>query len=64
MLKAIRDLLATRRQRGMVCTSVTCLEDCLDALKPKDILTSTDPLTVECLLKKIEALEAEFKEHH
>ena len=61
-----KDLSATRRQRGMIRTSVTCmcLELCLYALEAKDTLTSSDLLTVKGLLKKVDALDVEFKEHH
>ena len=44
--------------------SVTCLEVRLVTLQAKDTLTSSDLLTIEHLLKKVEALNAEFKEHH
>ena len=63
MLKA-KDLLATRRQRGMVRMSVRRLEERLNTLEAKDMLTSSDHLTLERLSKKIEALDAEFKKHH
>ena len=57
-----KDLSATRRQKDMFRTSVMRLEDCFAALEAKDTLTGSD-LSVECSLK-IEALDAEFKEHH
>ena len=59
-----KDLLTTKQRRGVVRTSVTLLEYGLVALEAKDTLTSSDLLFPECLLKKIEALDAEFKEHH
>ena len=48
----------------MVYVSVTCLERHLNTLEAKDTQTSSDLLAVERLLKKIEALDVEFKEHH
>ena len=36
----------------------------LTILEAKDSLTSGDLLTVHCLLKKVEALDIEFKENH
>ena len=44
--------------------SVTRLEDHLAALEAKDTPTSSDCLTLGHLSRKIEALDAEFKEHH
>ena len=46
----------------MVRTSVTLLQNQLITLEAKNSLTSSD-LSVECLLKKIEALDAELNEH-
>ena len=48
----------------MVRALVTCLEDGLNTLEAKDTLISSDLRTVERLFKKIEALNAEFKELH
>ena len=56
-----QNLPATRWQRGLVRTSVTCLERCLNKLEAKDNLSSTDLLAVEWLFKKVEALDIEFK---
>ena len=64
MSKAVNELPGTRCQRGMICTSVMHLKDRVTILKAMETLTSCDCSTVECLLKKVEALDAEFKQHH
>ena len=48
----------------MLLASITSLEGHLNILEIKDTLTSSDLLAVECLLKKIEALHIELKDHH
>ena len=48
----------------MVRTSVTHLKEHLATLEAKETLTSNDLLSVESLLKKIEALGAAVQEHH
>ena len=48
----------------MVRTSFMRLEVCLTALEAKDTLTNSDLLTTECLSKKVETLDVEFKEQH
>ena len=36
----------------------------LNTLEAKYTLTSSDLLAIECLLKKVEALDVDFKQHH
>ena len=47
----------------MVRTSVTHREGCLNTLEAKDPLTSSDLLAIEGLLKNVQALDVECKEH-
>lgn len=44
--------------------SVMCLEDLVVILEAKETLTNSDRLLVERCLKKVETLDAKFKEHH
>ena len=57
-----KNLSATRQWRSVVHASVLCLEVCLNALEAKDTLTSNDLLTVERLIKQVEALDVELKD--
>ena len=63
-MSKVKNLSATRQQRGVVHMSVTRLEDRFNILEANDMLTSSDRVTLERLSKKIEALDAEFKDHH
>ena len=58
-----RDFLATRRCRDVVRPSVMVLELSIAILEAKETLTSGDCLLIERLLKKVETLDAEFKQH-
>ena len=56
--------LATRQRIGVVHLSVTHRKDHVAILEAKETLTNSDHLTVEHILKKLEALDAEFNDHH
>ena len=48
----------------MDCASVTHLGDRLAILEGKETLINSDYATVKCLIKKMKALDDDFKEHH
>ena len=50
--------------KGVVRASVTRLGGRLNTLEAKDTLTSSDLLAIEGLLKKVDALHVESKNHH
>ena len=48
----------------MVRASITRLERHVDTYETKEELAHADRLAVQCLIKKIEALDTEFRQHH
>ena len=60
----VMDLSATRRRRGVICTSVTRLEDCFAILEAKEKLANADHATIQQLLRRLETLDGWFKTHY
>ena len=57
-------LASAKRRRGVVRASITRLGRRVDAFEVKEELAHADRLAIERLVKKFEALDAEFRQHH
>ena len=53
-----------RSRRGRTRGNITHLETILDKLEEKETLTKKERQTVSKMVKKLEALSAEFKKYH
>ena len=53
-----------RRRRGILHASLTCLEEHTLRLEIKERLSKDDQMMIQRLLKKLEALNSEFKSYH
>ena len=53
-----------RRWRGVLCASLTRLEEHASRLELKEVLSQHDQMMIQCLLKKLEVLNTEFKSYH
>ena len=58
------NLSVTRRRKGLVCATVTRLEDRVTTLEAKETLKNTDHVTIQQMLKRLETLDGKFKTHH
>ena len=59
-----KDISAPRQWKDVVQASITHLICPLNILKIKDTIRSSDLLTFDSLINKVDALDIEFKEHH
>ena len=57
-------LASAKRRRGVVRASITRLERHVDAFETKEDLSHADRLSIQRLIKKFEALDTEFRQHH
>ena len=57
-------LASIKKRRGMVRALITCLERCISAFEIKDQLAHADCLVIQHLVKKFEALDTKFRQHH
>ena len=64
MVNMAAQLASTRRRRGGVKASITCMEDRIQILELKRELLHADWLAIQHLMKKLEEQNAEFKKQH
>ena len=60
----VMNLTATRRLRGVVNSSVTCLKDLIAIVKAEEKLSNNDFATIQQLFRRLEMLDDEFKTCH
>ena len=53
-----------RSHRGMTCGNITCLEAKISKLEEKETLTEKERQSVSKMVKRLEALNLEFKTYH
>ena len=62
--KKAKDAALARRRRGITRASITRLEEWIVKIEEKDKVKDSDLPSVRRLIKRLETLDAEFKEYH
>ena len=57
-------LHTARGQRGILFASLSCLKDHVSRLEIKEELSKNELMTIQRPLKKLDALNSEFKSYH
>ena len=53
-----------RKRRGIARASITRFEECIVKFEDKIELKASDHTSIQCMVKRLENMDADFKQHH